>query len=151
MTMSQVSFGLNQLLKIGAVAHRAGVSPDTIRYYERLGLVAPACRSSGGYRLFSPAVNERLTFIRKGQALGLTLQEVREVLEFSDTGAAPCPRVREALVQHLEDVDRKLGDLRALRRTLVSALNRAEPQEDDTSICGIIENAKTRPAAKEGA
>lgn len=151
MSTSRVPPDRNPLLTIGAVARHAGVSPDAIRYYERLGLVEPACRSSGGYRLFSPAVNERLTFIRKGQALGLTLEEVREVLEISDTGTAPCRQVRGTLAQRLAEVDRRLGDLRALRRTLVSALRRAESREDGPGICGIIENPKTGPANEEEA
>lgn len=139
------------LLKIGAVARRAGVSPDAIRYYERLGLVEPACRSSGGYRLYGPDVHERLAFIRKSQTLGLSLEDVHEVLDISDTGTVPCRQVREALAQRLEEVDRRLGDLRALRRTLVSALKRAESWEDGASICSIIENVKTRTTNEEEA
>jgi DNA-binding transcriptional MerR regulator len=151
MSMPRVPPDPNSLLKIGAVARRAGVSPDAIRYYERLGLVEPARRSDGGYRLFRPAVHERLTFIRKAQALGLSLEEVREVLEISDSGAAPCRQVREALAQRLEEVDRRLGDLRALRRTLVSALRRAESRVEGPGICGIIENARTEPTNEEEA
>lgn len=139
-----------QLLRIGVVARRVGVTPDTVRYYERLGLLECARRSKGGYRLFEPSVTERLSFIRKGQALGLTLEEIKEVLDLSDAGTEPCRHVREALGARLADVDRRLSDLRSLRRALASALSRAEGcSEGEPCICGIIEKAATTIPGEE--
>src|SRR5437773_8150080 len=85
----------SQKLTIGELAERVGVTPDTLRYYEHVRLLPPPPRSNGGYRLYEPGVADRVAFIRKAQALGLTLDDVREVLRVSDAGTPPC-RVRRS-------------------------------------------------------
>jgi len=101
------------LLRIGEVARRAGVRTDTLRYYERLGLVEPTTRSSGGYRLYDAGTFERLSFVRKAQALGLTLQEVGEILHAALEGSPPCDHVREMLSTRLDDVDERITEVPA--------------------------------------
>lgn len=127
-------------MRIGQLARAAGVSTDTLRYYERLGLLPRAERSSGGYRLFGHSAGDRIAFIRKAQALGLTLAEVQEVLRIAADGTAPCKHVRAALAAHLRDVDTRIEELQSLRRTLARALarSRALPVAA-TCVCGIIE------------
>lgn len=127
-------------LQIGELARAAGVSTDTLRYYEHLGLLPDAPRSKGGYRLFDPSAPDRVAFIRKAQALGLTLEEVREVLRIAADGAAPCEHVRGALSAHLREVDARIGELQSLRRTLARALARSRALPVARScVCGIIE------------
>ena len=131
----------DSLLRVGQVASRAGVTADTIRYYESLGLLEPVTRSPGGYRLFEPSVTDRLAFIRKAQVLGLTLDEVAEVLGASLDGSEPCEHVKSMLRDRLRDIDERLQDLRALRHTVVRALERPVKRADgDSCVCGIIES-----------
>jgi len=105
------------LLKIGALAARSGLSRDTIRFYEREGLLPPAPRSSTGYRLYSPSVLERLHFIRQAQTLGFSLAAIRDLLHgYQDPEA--CHRVRHLLEQKIAELDQRMRDMRALRDTL---------------------------------
>lgn len=130
----------NGVLRIGELAKVAGVSADALRYYERLGLLAAPSRSAGRYRLYPPSSAERIAFIRKAQALGLTLEEIREVLRIAADGTAPCEHVRAALSTRLREVDTRLEELQSLRRTLARALarSRALPVAG-RCVCGIIE------------
>ncbi len=126
--------------RIGELARAAGVSRDTLRYYERLGLLPRAHRSGGGYRLFDRSAADRIAFIRKAQALGLTLEEVREVLHIAADGTAPCKHVRAALSARLSEVDTRIQELRSLRSTLARALARSRSLPvAGTCVCGIIE------------
>jgi DNA-binding transcriptional MerR regulator len=128
-------------LTVGQLAQLADMSPDGVRFYERRGLLAPARRTSAGYRLFDPSAIDRLDFIRKAQALGLSLDQVGEVLRAATGGAAPCEHVRAALETHLRKVDARLRDLRALRATLADALRHStEVSKQGSCICGIIES-----------
>lgn len=136
-------------LTIGALAEQAGVTTDTLRYYERLRLLPPSPRSNGGYRLYDASVAERVSFIRKAQALGLSLAEVREVLRIADAGTPPCAHVRAALTRRLVEVEAKITELESLRRTLARALrrNRALPLAR-ACMCDIIESQELpRPGA----
>ncbi len=140
-------------LTIGALAAQVGVSPDALRYYERLRLLPPAPRSNGGYRLYEPGVADRVAFIRKAQALGLTLDDVREVLRVADAGTPPCEHVRAALERRLRDVEARMTELESLRRTLAQALrrNRSRPVVR-SCVCQIIESQKLpRPSANRAA
>lgn len=129
------------LLRVGVVARRSGVSPDTVRYYEDLGLLDPPDRSPAGYRLFKPDVLERLAFIRKAQALGLTLSEVGDIVRASMDGAPPCEHVRATLSARVVEVEARISDLHSLRDSLRQALRRAHRLPVATScVCGIIES-----------
>ena len=139
---------MSAALRIGEVARCSDMTPDTLRYYERLGLIEPAGRTPGGYRTYGRAVIDRLAFIRKAQALGLTLDEVSDVLRASTEGAAPCEHVRATLTKRLLEVDARMADLRALRRTLEAALDWSrELPLAESCVCGIIES-QPMPATK---
>ena len=105
----------------GRLAAQAGVSADTVRYYERRGLL-PAGRSAKGYRLYSAESAERLRLIRCALGLGFTIAELAEVLPARDAGGAPCRRVRQIAQAKLQEMERRRRELEdlcaALRRTL---------------------------------
>jgi DNA-binding transcriptional MerR regulator len=127
------------MLTIGGLASRAGLTTDSLRYYERLGLIEPVSRTRGNYRLYDATAVERLEFIRKAQVLGLTLEEVGDVLRASRAGTPPCEHVRSTLARRLGEVDARMADLRALRRTLVAALERSQALPVANScVCDII-------------
>ena len=129
-----------RLMRIGELARIAEVSTDTLRYYERLGLLEPEARSAAGYRLFGQRAAERVAFVRKAQAIGLTLEEVGRVIDAALDGSPPCDHVRATLRQRLAEVDRRMDDLRALRATLLEALDRPPGRpEDGACVCAIIE------------
>lgn len=87
---------------IGKVAAMAGVSVQTVRYYERLGLLPPAQRTESGYRVYSAHSAERLRFIGQAQAVGLRLDEIREILRIKYVGQSPCDCVRGLLERKLD-------------------------------------------------
>lgn len=114
-------------LRIGEAASACAVSPDALRYYERLGLLPKAPRTSGGFRVYGPEVTSRVAFIRQARALGLTLREIRDIVGADRGGGVErCRRVRDLLTRHLRELDARLRALRALRRTLAASLGRCE-------------------------
>jgi DNA-binding transcriptional MerR regulator len=110
-------------LKVGAVAKAAGVGAQTLHYYERLGLLPKPRRSEANYRLYSPEAVRRVRFIKKAQALGLTLEETKEILDLKDHGREPCRKVADLGEKHLHEIDRRLTQLRVYRRVLAQAVS----------------------------
>jgi DNA-binding transcriptional MerR regulator len=110
-------------LSIGEVAARAGVGIDTVRYYERRGVLPPAERRSSGYRAFKPQTVERILFVKELQALGFTLDELVALLRLVDTNAASCESARGYAVATLDRIDAKIESLTATRHQLASILD----------------------------
>jgi len=98
-------------LSIGQLARRAGVAIDTVRYYERNQLLAPAGRLASGYRRYGDHELKRLLFIRRAKALGFTLADIRELLSLSDQRSVP--RIKKAAEARLTDIERRLGGWRS--------------------------------------
>lgn len=107
-------------LTVAALARQAGVSGDTVRYYERAGLLAAPARTAAGYRLYSPEVIDRLRFIQGAQRLGLRLREIRDLLAVRDTGTCPCEPAGVMLRRRISEIDTELVRLAALRADLVA-------------------------------
>ena len=129
-------------MKIGELAARAGVTPDTIRYYERTGLLPAPRRTAAGYRDYDAAATDDLTFIRKAQRVGLKLADVREVMEISAGGKAPCEHVRATVTARLAEVEGRMKELRALRSTLKTTLARLDSTPPRAGCrCAAIESA----------
>ncbi|WP_337869999.1 heavy metal-responsive transcriptional regulator [Meiothermus sp.] len=118
------------MYRIGALAQASGVSRDTLRFYERAGLLRPEGRSEGGYRLYDEEAFQRLRFIKQAQALGLSLEEIRAVLEVMHEGQPPCADVRQILRQKVALLEERIAELTALRDDLVSRLEWAEAHPD---------------------
>jgi DNA-binding transcriptional MerR regulator len=110
-------------LKVGAIAKAAGVGVQTLHFYERSGLLPKPKRSAANYRLYAPEAVRRVRFIKKAQALGLTLEETKQILDLKDHGRAPCRKVAELGEKHLQEIDGRLAQLRAYRRALAQAVS----------------------------
>jgi len=103
---------------VGRLAKAVGINIQTVRYYERLNLLAPAARKPSGYRLYGPEQLARLRFIKNAQTLGFTLREIAELLRLRVSSAARCGDVRQRAHAKLKQVETKMRDLRALARAL---------------------------------
>lgn len=109
---------------IGEVARRTGVSPDTVRHYERRGLLPAAPRGDGGFRIYGPEAVRRVLLVRRALAFGFTLTELRGYLKSRDAGHAPCRQVRAAALEKLGAVETQLRQLRELRGAMKRVLAR---------------------------
>jgi MerR family mercuric resistance operon transcriptional regulator len=125
------------LIAIGALSKHTGTNIETVRYYERVGLLPAPARSSGGYRLYGTDHLKRLNFIRRARALGFSLAEVRKLLALADQRRRPCADVRVVAAAHLEEVKAKIADLRQMERVLKDTVARCET--DTGSHCPMID------------
>ncbi|MDP8949926.1 MAG: MerR family DNA-binding transcriptional regulator, partial [Actinomycetota bacterium] len=109
------------VLKIGEVARLVGVPTKTLRYYEDIGLLSPAGRTSSGYRLYGWRELEQIEFIRRAKLMGLTLEQIRELVEVAEEGMSSgvLRRLDELLERKLEETERRLEELRAFRDSLM--------------------------------
>jgi len=105
-------------LTIGTLSERAGCHIETIRYYERIGLMPRPARSEGGHRLYGEEQVKRLGFIRRSRELGFTLDQVRTLLRLVDGRRYTCAQVKRVTVEHLDEIHRKVEDLRKIERVL---------------------------------
>lgn len=108
-------------MKIGELARLADVTIDTVRFYERRGVLPPAPRRPSGYREYDDAAAERIRFARQMQSVGLTLDEIIDALAAHDTGRATCASERWRLDNALDRVDARMAELKALRREILAA------------------------------
>jgi DNA-binding transcriptional MerR regulator len=129
-------------VRIGELAQASGTTTKTLRYYEQAGLLPAPERTTTGYRDYEPATLQRLNFIRQGQAAGLTLAQIREVLHVRDAGAAPCHHVRELLDSRVHQLDRQIADLQALRENVTELRDAAAAPDpgacDPTDVCRYL-------------
>jgi MerR family mercuric resistance operon transcriptional regulator len=122
---------------IGTLAGRTGVNIETIRYYERIGLLMPPRRSQGGYRLYDLDHTKRLAFIRRARDLGFALGDVRALLGLADKRSRSCAKVRDLAASHLRDVRRKIGDLKRMEAVLRDMV--AQCADGSLPACPIID------------
>lgn len=145
------------LLKVGELAARAGVGVQTLHYYERLGLLPPPDRSGANYRLYPPASLRQVQFIKKAQALGFTLEEIKEILGLRERGRAPCRCVADVARKHLREMDTRIAALREFRKSLAAVVPRWEKETAGQrrcagEFCDLIEKLTVgKPAPAAGA
>src|SRR3954453_15079556 len=125
-------------MRIGELAAATGTTTKTLRFYEESGLLAPAQRAANGYRDYGPEALSRLDFIRRGRVAGLTLAQVREVIDIRDAGDAPCDHVHRLLTARVADIDRQIADLHALRAALVRRRDHAETADPSTCAAETV-------------
>ena len=122
---------------IGALAEKTGVNIETIRYYERIGLLPLPPRSGGRHRLYDERHIQRLNFVRRSRELGFPLDDVRALLALVDNGKTECRMTKEISLRHLADVRGKMASLKRLERALKTMTDACRP--GDQSSCPIIE------------
>lgn len=119
-------------MRIGELAEASGTTAKTLRFYEDQGLLPAAHRTSSGYRDYTPDMLGRLDFIHRGQAAGLTLAKIRQILGIRDSGSPPCGHVSDLLAERLDDLDAQIAQLVELRRTIAELHDNATAAEPDT-------------------
>ena len=136
-------------LKIGEVAKLSGIGIEALRFYERSGLLGRPRRTQSGYRLYDPAVLERLDFIKRAQVLGFSLDEIKQIISEKEAGESPCEAVREIVRTRLQELDDHLRDIRRYRNDLAATLADWDKMSSaEGHICGLIEQSNvTYPAS----
>ena len=127
----------NPRLTIGALSEQTEVNIETIRYYERIGILPNPPRSAGGHRLYANEHTQRLVFIRRSRQLGFSLDQVRELLGLSSGRRMTCAKVKTITEQHLADIRRRVRDLQRLERVLSGMA--AQCRGDEMTNCPILE------------
>lgn len=124
-------------MKIGELAQKAGCQVETVRYYEREGLLPAPARSEGNYRLYGAQHLERLVFIRNCRTLDMTLEEIKQLLALRDLPHESCAGINSLVDEHIEHVEARISSLMALREQLTELRDRCNgPQEAED--CGIL-------------
>lgn len=131
------------MYQIGEGSIQTGLSTKTIRYYEEIGLIPPAERSSNGYRIFSEEDLDRLRFIRSARALNFPLEDIDEILAFRDQGEPPCRYVMALMQKQIEEISERIRELKALREELRRLYENGQSLSEDvqmkTCICHAIQ------------
>ena len=133
---------MNAGLNIGSVAEAAGLPPKTIRYYESIGLIAPAGRQANGYRRYSDADMRTLAFIKRARGLGFSVEEVRELLDLWRNKSRKSATVKTLVIKHLDALDRKIAELQLMREALAHLAKRCHGDaRPDCPILGALDKA----------
>ena len=129
-------------LKIGEVSKRSGVGIEALRFYEKSGLLDRPRRTESGYRVYDGSVLERLSFIKKAQVLGFTLDEIRELIAHKRRGENPCSEVRAIVKDRLKNLDERIAQMTQYRDELAAALKDWEKKKERSGhVCGLIEGS----------
>ncbi len=130
---------------IGDISKLLDITPATIRYYEEIGVLTPPHRSESGYRRYTDANLEELRFIKKGQGLGFSLEEIREILTISRAGEAPCSHVVELAERNLATAEERIRHLQAFRDRLEALIGKWKGKSPASchsgGLCEIINSA----------
>ena len=127
------------MLTIGKVAWRVGIRSSAIRYYERQGMLQPTMRGANGYKTYNDDVVKLLLFVKRAQSLGMTLKEIRPLLNLVSQGQQPCSHVKQVARRHLNEVHEKIRELQLLRQELRTLLRRKPGRPHPNEVCPIIE------------
>jgi DNA-binding transcriptional MerR regulator len=132
-----------RMLKIGDVSKRSGIGIEALRFYEKSGLLERPSRTFSGYRVYGEEVLERLEFIKRAQALGFSLDEIRRIIDDARKGESPCDEVREIVRRRMAELDERLRELQRYRKELKHTLEEwDEVGRAPGHICGLIEGSE---------
>lgn len=118
-------------LRRGEVAAAAGLNPETLRFYEEIGLIRKPTRSANGYRQYSPGTVDRLTFIREIKDLGFTLREIDELISLRAQNSISCRTSASTAQKKIDELDSRIAAIKAMRKRLVSFRDKCVEQQDD--------------------
>jgi len=138
---------LNAPLSRGELAKRSGCNLETIRFYEKIGLLHPPARSPGGHRRYSMDDQRRLRFIRRGRELGLSIDEIRSLLSLSDSKTYTCGEIHDLTLEHISTIRKKIADLARLEHTLVNISEQCSG--DAVPDCPVIDALWTETEWKD--
>jgi len=131
-----------EALKIGEVAKASGIGIETLRFYEKSGLLDRPSRTESGYRIYDSEVLARLDFIKRAQVLGFSLDEVKRIIAHKRAGQSPCAEVREIVRRRLSELDERMREMKRYRKELAFALKEWDQVGDVAGhICGLIEGS----------
>ena len=142
-----------EYLRSGELARLAGVSTDTLRHYERKGLLARPRRSANGYREYPASDLDRVRLVRGGLGIGFTLDELARIFSVRDRGGAPCHQVRALAGTKLTEVETQLGELEALRdelRRLLKNWDAVLAKSSPSERAGLLESLAAKPTKAFG-
>jgi len=126
------------MLNIGDVARSVGLRASAIRYYESQGIIRPAARGVNGYRFYRNEAIDLLDFINRAQSLGLTLKEIKSLLELNCNDRGRCGYLKQLARNHLREIDETISGLQAVRSELRALLRRKVRRPDKNAICPLI-------------
>ena len=134
---------LKGLLKIGEISKITGTPVSTLRYYEEIGLVQPANKSSAKYRFYKKDDIQLIVFIRKAQNIGFTLDEIKLILSERSSGKSPCPKVRDLAQRKIIELREKIKDLklieRDIKRYIVNCCHEEDSKPNEANICKMVD------------
>lgn len=140
--LEDAAAGGGKQLKIGEVSRLSGIGIETLRFYEKSGLLERPNRTYSGYRLYDESVLQRLAFVKQAQVLGFTLDEIRQLIEHKRAGENPCAEVREIVRNRLRELNERIGRMIQYRDDLSDALAEwDEVGEAGGHVCGLIESS----------
>lgn len=126
-----------QNFSIGELSRQTGVNIETIRYFERIGMIVTPLRTDGGHRVYNESHLRALGFIRRARELGFTPKEVRDILTLGGPGNACCDEVRDIAAHHLQQVRAKMANLAQIEQILAATIERCSG--DHAPICAVID------------
>ena len=130
------------MLKIGDVSKQSGIGIEALRFYEKSGLLEKPSRTMSGYRVYDADVLERLAFIKQSQALGFSLDEIKQIIDDARTGKSPCAEVREIVRHRQEELDARMLEMRRYRKELSQTLEEWNRKgQAPGHVCGLIEGS----------
>ena len=134
---------MNPSFTIGALARDTDCPPETIRYYEREGLLPPAVRTAGNYRVYNGTHLERLVFIRNCRSLDMTLEEIKQLLRFRDVPQSECGAAHALIDEHIVHIGERIAELEQLQNQLQALRRQCQPV-GDAKKCGILDRLEQK-------
>lgn len=130
-------------MKVSQLAKVLNTTPDTVRYYSRIGLIMPIKNTENGYKSYNQQAQQRLKFILSARQLDFSVEEIKEILLVADNGRRACPLVREIVEHRLAETEKKFNDALALRNVLRNAIDdwKSKPDKSPTGdmLCHLIQ------------
>lgn len=130
-------------LTIGKLAKRSGISTDTLRYYEKMGLIKAASRSKAGYRFYGEDAERIIQFIKGAKTLNFTLEEIRQLLTLNRSDKATCAEVLKYTTDKIAEAEQKIRELKVVKKILTSLVKQCPADDSAITCCPILKHIKS--------